>query len=213
MHTCNPCSEPRLIELLVLLALSLPSIGHAQAPEPSPPPPSAESPSAGAEAASAAPKPGAAAPQPPAYNVAVPADDSELPQQPNYQKHRQRRSFVPMVVGFGVLLGGYAFSAAVGARLESDETPNCLNCKYGSRLFIPILGPWLLLPDANGSAGKALTAVMGAIQGAGLLLSIYGVARFVSTGQSSDDEARAERFNLAFTPLHGGGYAGMQLRW
>jgi hypothetical protein len=39
----------------------------------------------------------------------------------------------------------------------------------------------------------------------------YGVIRFVSTGDHS--QARAKRFDLACTPLPGGGYANMRLRW
>jgi hypothetical protein len=118
-----------------------------------------------------------------------------------------RRPKALLIAGPIVLGASYGFTALVGLELVSGNVQKpgevCTNCNsIGSRLLIPIIGPWLALPDANGSNGKALTAVLGLAQATGLVLTIVGISRYKS---AVDATAAAGNVTFAFVPSQGGG--------
>jgi len=123
-----------------------------------------------------------------------------------------RRSIGLMAAGIAALGGSYAFTALVGLQMRSggagaEPGYYCPGCDgVGSRLLIPIVGPWLALPAAEGTDGKVLTAVMGTAQVAGLVLTVAGTSRFIASGKAEGDEPRSA---LAFgvAPLREGAFA------
>jgi hypothetical protein len=118
-----------------------------------------------------------------------------------------------MIAGLATLGGSYLFSALVGAALEGHEwTPGetCTNCDKGRLFYIPIAGPWLALPHADGTGGKALTALLGVAQATGLVLSILGISKFV---RSAEVEQAATRFGFDVGPLPGGAQGQLRLRF
>jgi hypothetical protein len=122
-----------------------------------------------------------------------------------------------MIVGLGIFVGSYAFTAAVAALLlEKDHETGvtCTNCRYADRMFVPIAGPWWFYSHANGGGGKALTATMGVLQGAGLVVSIWGIVKFASWSGGTERAALArDRIAFSVAPLGDGGYAALHMRW
>jgi hypothetical protein len=158
--------------------------------------------------APAAPQPQAGYPPPSTGYPPPPAQRSDN----EYGRTRAapvRRPKGLLIAGPIVLGASYAFTALVGLELMSGNVnmqPGevCTNCDtVGPRLLIPIAGPWLALPDANGSNGKALSAVLGIAQATGLVLTIVGVSRYQS---AVDATASAGNVTFAFVPSQGGGF-------
>jgi hypothetical protein len=119
-----------------------------------------------------------------------------------------------LAAGLATLGGSYAFTALVGWQMQSGRADGssgyyCPGCDgVGSRLLIPIVGPWLALPAAEGADGKILTAVMGTAQVAGLALTVVGTSRFLASGRPEAVERRpALAFGLA--PLREGAFGVM----
>jgi hypothetical protein len=106
--------------------------------------------------------------------------DNERP--PSHAAPRRRHPGT-MIAGLSMLAGSYLFSALVGAQLLSGEaTPDgavCTNCEIGRRFFVPIAGPWLALPDADGGDGRAACALLGTAQAVGLAWSVAGIVKYV----------------------------------
>ena len=120
-----------------------------------------------------------------------------------------------MIAGLAVFGGSYVFSALVGGSLESGSATQpgqtCLNCDKGHLLYIPIVGPWLLMPHADAGAGQAVAAALGVAQAVGVLLSVIGIVQFV--GSAPDETAsNASHFAFGAVPLPGGAYADLRLR-
>lgn len=100
-----------------------------------------------------------------------------------------------MIAGWATLGGGYLFSALVGLEimqrdLEAEQNSNafykeeCLNCdETGPYMLIPLIGPFLAMPAADGTDGKVICALMGGVQVTGLVLGIVGTSIFVSDKQ------------------------------
>lgn len=115
---------------------------------------------------------------PSVQNTYTNADFELMPEQP---KQRPRKGL--MIAGWSVLGGGYLFSLAVGLLvLAQDDDPGttCLNCdEVGPKMMIPLVGPFIALPDADGADGKAVSAILGVVQFTGLTLGIVGTALYV----------------------------------
>lgn len=121
-----------------------------------------------------------------------------------------------MIAGLATLGGSYALTALVGLQLASGETTNpgeyCTNCDSGTLLLIPLAGPWIFLPEADGGGGKALSAILGVAQATGLVLSIWGIAKFMDSAPA--DEAHAmPRLMVGVAPTPHGAHASMHLRF
>jgi hypothetical protein len=138
------------------------------------------------------------------------------PQPTYYQEEpplpRKRRSVGLMIAGLATLGGSYLFSVLVGLQLTSEDNlgPNeiCLNCDKGDLFLIPVAGPWLFLEYADGTDGKVITAIMGIAQATGVVLTIFGISKFVSSGQ--DNYASRPSLTLGFAPRpEGGGQANL----
>jgi len=114
---------------------------------------------------------------------APPADDAALAEEADAEPGTRKGM---MIAGWATTGGTWAFTALVGLTMiqvgleaESDPYETCLNCySAGSRLLIPIVGPFVAMPVADGTDGKAVSFVMGAAQVTGLALGIAGTSRF-----------------------------------
>ena len=160
--------------------------------------------------AAGTPPPAAPAPAPgPVQPAAVPpagyyyADGAGQPRAPKRKKGL-------MIAGLATFGGSYLFTALVGMTMlsKSNESAGqtCLNCdSVGSKLLIPIAGPWVALPEADGDDGKFVCAVLGIAQGVGVALSIAGISQFVSSGSPSAGDAS---LHVAYLP--GGALGSLQ---
>ncbi|HVR60502.1 MAG TPA: hypothetical protein VMU50_01310 [Polyangia bacterium] len=178
----------------------------APANGPPPPPPGYAPPPPGYY-----PPPPGYAPPPPGYYppppYAYPPPGAPRPRPP-------RRPKGLLIAGPIVLGATYAFTALAGLVLishgdgtQSDGTV-CLNCEtQGTRLLVPILGPWLALPAANGSDGKTFSALMGLAQATGVLLTVIGISRY--SASAPDGTVASRGLHFAFIPRSGGGAFGV----
>jgi len=164
--------------------------------------------STGPAAAQTAAPPGQVAAPPPQAGYPRPPQRSDGEYDSRPRPARARRPKGLLIAGPIVLGASYGFTALVGLQLMSGNVnmkPGevCTNCDtVGPRLLIPIIGPWLALPAADGSDGKALSAVLGIAQATGVLLTIVGISRYKSAGEAT---ASASNVTFAFAPSHGGG--------
>jgi hypothetical protein len=155
-------------------------------------------------------------PQPyPAQPYAAPQrNDQEYGRVQRYQRP-PRRSKGLLIAGPIVLGASYLFTAYVGLLMlsgdyEMDPGTYCVNCDtVGSRLLIPILGPWIAMPEADGQDGKTVVALMGLAQAAGLIMTIAGIARYSATNPDRATAANRNRLQFAFVPTRDGGGLGM----
>jgi hypothetical protein len=93
--------------------------------------------------------------------------------------------------------------------LSSDaDNPGttCLNCEaVGTRFLIPVLGPWLALPEADGEDGKTLSALLGIAQATGVVMTIVGISRYAASDPDRAVAARQSSWQFALVPSRGGG--------
>jgi hypothetical protein len=152
---------------------------------------------------------------PPQQGYPPPQQPGYYGQQPGYTPYRParppRRSKGLLIAGPIVLAATYGFTAYVGLIMLSGDLENepgtvCLNCEtVGTRLLIPIIGPWLALPEADGDDGKTLSALLGLAQATGVLLTIMGISRYMASDPNRVAANRG-RVNFAFVPSAGGGF-------
>jgi hypothetical protein len=140
--------------------------------------------------------------------VAVPGPEPEGPpadqpateatsagDQPPPPPKRKKGLLIAGVATFG---GGYLFSALVGYLAYSEATvpegQRCVNCKEtGRRMFVPVVGPFWAIEVADGTDGKVVSGLMGAVQVIGLGLTAWGVILYVNSGPpDEEDEEGAE---------------------
>jgi hypothetical protein len=172
--------------------------------------------------ASPAPSAGAPAAQPPPpppqyYQPPPPASYQYADGERAPYARPPRRSKGLMIAGFATLGGSYLFSVLVGALLLSQQTVEpgevCINCDRGSLFFIPIAGPWIAIPYADGGDGKAVSVIMGLAQLTGVALTIVGVTKFVKSGRPSARLERAPALALQLLPSPHAGQASLRLRF
>ncbi len=150
-------------------------------------------------------------------NSMAPAGDMEpveAPYRVMHQRRPKRKGVGLLIAGGATLLVSYAFTALVGLTMLSGEaTPSgatCLNCEsVGTAFLIPVVGPWIALPNANGATGgQVVAAILGVAQAAGLGLTITGIVLVATSGQPSNEGPPPLSFQL--TPLPGGAFAGVR---
>jgi hypothetical protein len=195
-----------LVGLVTLTcAQLLPSAAAAQtAAQPSQPVPQGYPPPQGYPA----PPPQGYAPPP---LPAVQARDGEYGRaQPTVYQRPARRSKGLLIAGPIVLGASYGLTALVGLQMMSYNTNNpgsyCENCDTaGPRLLIPVLGPWLATPYADGDDGKAVTVVLGLAQATGVILTIVGISRYAASAPGRTTAANPRGLQFALVPDRGGG--------
>jgi len=110
-----------------------------------------------------------------------------------------------MIAGWAVTLNAYALSALVGLEmltLETSPGTYCANCSsVGPLLILPVVGPFIAIPQADGTDGKVLCSLMGAAQATGLALGIAGTAKFKRERQAQRDWRDAQRVSGSWTLL------------
>ena len=121
-----------------------------------------------------------------------------------------------MMIGGIVMFGvSYLVPAIIGGAVGSLEDDEC-DCNEAFRLMIPIAGPVTLLHSGRDyTAFNALMIMDTVLQSAGIVLTVFGIIRFVNSGQESEyDEAklREPRFDFAALPTPGGGIATLRLK-
>ena len=134
-------------------------------------------PAAGAEATAAPTEP------------APPAPDTDPPPAP------PRKGL--MIADWATFGGGWLFSALVGALMLSnppvEEGETCTNCdSVGPAMFIPLAGPFIAIPDADGTDGKVVAAVLGVVQVVGLVLAIAGTSVYAVRKKEYDEQIARE---------------------
>lgn len=131
------------------------------------------------------------APPPPGY------DQMNLPPPP-------RKGL--MIAGWGSFGGVYLITALAGLMmLSGDATESgeeCVNCdKVGPRMLIPLVGPFMAIPDADGADGRAVCSVLGVLQIAGISLGIVGTVIYAKKKRTYREallNAAYPRFNFAY---------------
>jgi len=143
----------------------------------------------------------------PAVGPPVPAAEPEKPRPPRKKKGL-------MIAGIATFGGGYLFSALVGYLAYTEATvpegQTCLNCEdTGKRMFIPVVGPFLAIEYADGTDGRVVSGIMGAIQVIGLGLTAWGVVLYVNSGEPEEEVEETPpamaRLRLGAAPTEGGG--------
>jgi hypothetical protein len=179
-----------------------PQPGYPPQPQPGYPPPGYQPPPPGYQ------------PPPPGYQQpGYPPQPYAAPQRLDSQGRARppRRPKGLLIAGPIVFAATYGFTALVGLQMMNGDVnaepgTYCVNCDtVGPRLLIPIIGPWLAMPEADGDDGKAVTAILGIAQATGVLLTIIGISRYVASGKETAT-ARRGGVNFAFVPSSGGGF-------
>lgn len=109
-------------------------------------------------------------------------------------------------VGFSVLGGSYLVSSLTGAIVADTRDDERLE-RFGRRMIIPVVGPWLALQYTDSATGAWFTGLAGVAQTAGLVVGTIGAVRLARN--------RADRQRLTFTssPILGGGQVGLSGRF
>jgi hypothetical protein len=106
-----------------------------------------------------------------------------------------------MIIGgavtFGVTYGVSAFAAAISADLRKTD-PSSTDI---SALWIPALGPFLLLGQADSSTGKFYLVQLGIAQTAGAIMLVYGL--------TSPKTVLVRNDQLSITPMIVHGASGL----
>lgn len=105
-------------------------------------------------------------------------------------------------VGFSVFGASYAISSLTGAIVADARDGERLD-RFGRRMLIPVVGPWLAIPHTESATGAWFTGFAGAAQLAGLVLGTVGAVRL---GQQRRE---SQRWAVTSTPLLGGGQLGV----
>ena len=185
---------------LIVGVLSVGSSSLAQAPA-APPPPVEAQPAPPYAGQAAAP---AQYPQPyaqPAPGYAPP------PSYPYPQPPPARPSKGMMITGISIFAGSYLFAAVVGAAMIDQD--DCVDCSdVGPYLFIPVLGPFLAIPQSDGGGGAL--ALLGVVETVGVGLMIGGIVRFKNTKRRAEErgyytfrlrEGRSLSLDVSASPL------------
>ena len=117
-------------------------------------------------------------------------------QRPPAPEPRRRSRIGLMIAGWATFVGSYLLSALVGLEMMSGSATGpgevCLNCDtVGPRLLIPLVGPFLAIPEADGTDGKVVVGLLGSVQAIGLLLGTIGTALFAIDRAAIADERLA----------------------
>lgn len=106
---------------------------------------------------------------------------SPAPPPPGYEQMdlppRPRKAL--MIAGWSSFGGVYLITALSGLLLLSGDATGpgeeCTNCdEVGPRMLIPLVGPFMAIPDADGADGQVVCAILGVLQIAGLSIGITG---------------------------------------
>jgi hypothetical protein len=121
-----------------------------------------------------------------------------------------------MIAGLVLFGVSYVFPAMVGIAIGSEKRDSC-DCRDAYRMLIPVAGPLTLLHgDSDYRAFNGLLVTDAVVQGAGLLLSIFGIMRYVASAHAQDDyslEHPRSPWSFNATPLPGGGaYGALRVR-
>jgi hypothetical protein len=117
-----------------------------------------------------------------------------------------------MVAGFTMLGAGWLLSAVSGAaaidtQSGDDPAEEDRRRAFGTRLMIPVGGPFAAAFVAESATGALFSSLAGVVQVAGLALGIGGSVIFARNRRSGG------RFALTGGPLRSGGMATMQVRF
>jgi hypothetical protein len=129
--------------------------------------------------------------------IAPPADPSAKETVTLYQKNRPSKAL--LMTGGLIFAGTYATSVAiVAANTESND----------KSMYIPVVGPWLALKDADYSTSKTLLyGASGVLQGAGIGLAI---ASFFIPEKTAAVTIQAKNVKMNVLPTsYGVGSAGL----
>jgi hypothetical protein len=113
-----------------------------------------------------------------------------------------------LYTGIGVILAGYAIAGASGEALNADDGGEkaCSYCDKGRLMWIPLAGPWMVLPSADDANGRAVAVATGLMQAGGLALLIAGIVDVVSSRGKQKESNVAIRVgatpSLALAKLH-----------
>ncbi len=121
-----------------------------------------------------------------------------------------------MIAGLATFGGTYLFTVLVGLTMMSGSAnepgTTCTNCdSVGPKLLIPVVGPWLAIPDSKPGSGPPVCAALGLAQATGVVLSIVGISVYASSGAPETAARRVlPRPMFAVTPVSNGALGVMQ---
>lgn len=112
-----------------------------------------------------------------------------------------------MITGIAIFGGSYLLSSVIGAALIDED--NCIDCSdVGPYLFIPVLGPFLAIPQSDGGGG--VLALLGVVEAVGAGLMIGGIIRYKNTKRRAEaagyytwqlPEGRSLALDVSASPL------------
>jgi hypothetical protein len=120
-----------------------------------------------------------------------------------------------MIAGLVLFGVSYVFPAMVGIAVGSEKRDSC-DCKDAYRMLIPVAGPLTLLHgDSDYRAFNGLLVTDAVLQGAGMVLTIFGIMRYIASAREADDyslEHPRSPWSFDVAPAPGGAYGALRLR-
>jgi hypothetical protein len=201
----KPGTQAALTTPALALTLALPSRAVAQPAEPAP---TAEG--WGAEDEVGASQPAAPAPAPAPATISAAPTQPPVDEETRWRKHQRQRFRAMMISGFTTLGASYGASLLLGTIFIDigREDDDARKVQYGTRMVIPIGGPFAAAAASRSATGAVFTVAAGVGQVVGLTLGIVGAAKM---RQYPDLEKK--RFALGVSPTRGGAQAGLSMRF
>jgi hypothetical protein len=203
----KPGTHAALTTLALALTIALPTRARAEPPAPGPAP-AAEG--WGAEDEVGASQPAAPAPAPAPATISAAPTQPPVDEETRWRKHQRQRFRAMMISGFTTLGASYGASLLLGTIFIDigREDDDARKVQYGTRMVIPIGGPFAAAAVSRSATGAVFTVAAGVGQVVGLTLGIVGAAKM---RQYPDLEKK--RFALGVSPTRGGAQAGLSMRF
>lgn len=199
-------SHAALTPLALALTIALPTRARAEPPTPGPAP-TAES--WGAEDEVGPSPPAASAPAPAPGPMAAPTPPP-VDEETRWKQRQRQRFRAMMISGFTTLGASYGASLLLGTIFIDigREDDDAQKVQYGTRMVIPLGGPFAAAAVSKSATGAVFTVAAGVGQVVGLTLGIVGAAKM---RQYPDLERN--RFAFGMSPTRGGAHAGLSMRF
>jgi len=119
------------------------------------------------------------------------------------------RSAIPMTAaGFAIFGVSYAISSLTGAIIADTRDDERLE-RYGRRMIIPVVGPWLAIGHTDSATGAWFTGLAGVAQTAGVVIGTIGAVHLAQRRRLKTQH----QVMVTGSPLLGGGQLGLAGRF
>src|SRR5690606_26447037 len=127
-----------------------------------------------------------------------------------WKKRQHQRFRAMMISGFTTLGASYGASMLLGTIFIDigRDDDDAQKVAYGTRMVIPLGGPFAAAAVSKSATGAVFTVAAGAGQIVGLTLGIVGAAKM-----RKYRDPDAQRFSFGVMPTREGAHAGMTMRF